>query len=58
MGFKCPVCLKDFKKDKKKWKDHIQKEHYGAGEDAVNFVQNLCEDSNKGSEKGINNEKS
>ena len=33
MGFKCPVCMKDFKIDIKKWKKHLKEEHNGIGID-------------------------
>jgi hypothetical protein len=31
MGFKCPVCLKDFKRDKKEWEKHCAEKHLGSG---------------------------
>lgn len=35
MGFKCPVCMEDFGRDKDKWKEHCEKEHKGIGKDIV-----------------------
>lgn len=29
MGFKCPVCLEDFKYNKKAWVSHIKNKHKG-----------------------------
>ena len=43
MGFKCPLCLKDFDKDKAAWFAHIEKEHRGLGKDVVNFTIKTCE---------------
>lgn len=45
MGFKCPICLRDFKKNKQIWKDHIEKEHKGLGKDTLNVYKYICEDT-------------
>lgn len=39
MGFKCPICLKDFGTDKKAWQKHIDTEHYAVGADCVKVVR-------------------
>ena len=41
MGFRCPLCLKDFLRDKKAWEEHCSKAHEGLGEDVVNLVKNI-----------------
>ena len=38
MGFKCPICLEDFKKNKSAWEKHIAEKHYGAGLDVAKFI--------------------
>jgi len=43
MGFKCPICMKDFGTDKAHWKKHIDTEHYAAGADCVKLVKNMVE---------------
>lgn len=43
MGFKCPVCMSDFKNDIEKWREHIEKEHDGIGKDMLNIMINTCE---------------
>jgi hypothetical protein len=47
MGFRCPICSKDFDKDKDKWNEHISVEHYGAGKDVVTNLSNICENNKK-----------
>lgn len=42
MGFKCPVCMKDFGHDKNKWENHISKAHDGVGDDINKIVVNSC----------------
>lgn len=44
MGFKCPVCLKDFGYDKTSWDKHIVEAHYGVGKDMTNMIINICDD--------------
>ena len=44
MGFKCPVCLKDFKKDKDSWIKHCKESHLGAGEDIIKFVKKITKE--------------
>jgi len=39
MGFKCPLCLKDFKRNKKAWVKHCKEEHKGIGKDIVKAVK-------------------
>jgi len=48
MGFKCPICLKDFFKDKEKFNEHIKKEHKGI---ANNFKIALQKTTEKEPEK-------
>ena len=43
MGFKCPLCLKDFGRDKKKWGKHIKDKHKGCAKDIVNGITNAYE---------------
>jgi len=38
MGFKCPICLQDFKKDKKQFDDHLKTKHAGVGENIKNLI--------------------
>jgi hypothetical protein len=33
MGFKCPVCFKDFGRDKEEWSTHTKTAHKGVGDD-------------------------
>jgi len=44
MGFKCPVCLKDFEKNKDEWLYHCRTEHLGAGEDIIKFIKRVEEE--------------
>lgn len=39
MGFKCPMCLKDFGNSKAEWKEHIMSAHHGIGLDVVKVVE-------------------
>ncbi len=48
MGFRCPVCMKDFCRDKEKWEEHIKNEHDGIGKDIVNLLEKSCGDTRKG----------
>ena len=41
MGFKCPVCLKDFGHDKKAWEKHCKNKHLALGEDMVNTLDKI-----------------
>lgn len=43
MGFKCPVCKKDFGNQKQKWNEHIEKEHCGVGKKAVEYITKMCD---------------
>jgi len=47
MGYRCPICFKDFGKDKDAWEKHCEKEHYGAGKVMVKGVVNIAEDKNE-----------
>lgn len=38
MGFKCPICLDDFGRDKSSWQKHTSEKHHGAGLDVVTFI--------------------
>ena len=38
MGFKCPICLEDFGRDKSSWQKHISEKHHGAGLDVATFI--------------------
>lgn len=43
MGYKCPVCLNDFGRDKAKWSEHIKTTHFGCGNDIVKAVEKIAE---------------
>ena len=45
MGFKCPVCKKDFGKDHNEWKNHVEAEHSGVGRDIVALLKNIAGDN-------------
>lgn len=45
MGFKCPICLKDFLRDRIAWREHIESAHNGAGKDIERFVRSQAEGS-------------
>ncbi len=47
MGFKCPVCLKDFSRDRIAWLGHIKEAHQGLGADAVTLVKKLTGEANE-----------
>lgn len=47
MGFKCPVCFKDFKTNKREWEEHCKKEHSGLGEYAVKLLKKIAEKPTK-----------
>ncbi len=55
MGYKCPICLEDFGKDKETWTQHCKKEHYGAGKvfhgRLVNLFEGESEEGDKGGKK-------
>lgn len=42
MGFKCPICFKDFAFSKKDWEDHIANEHNGIGKDVETMVRSMA----------------
>lgn len=48
MGFKCPVCLKDFARNKPDWEKHITTEHRGVGSDILNALKKVTEDKKQG----------
>jgi hypothetical protein len=43
MGFRCPICKKDFGKEKVKWEEHCKVCCDGAAEDVVKFVKQVAE---------------
>jgi len=43
MGFKCPICLKDFAINKSAWEKHIKFAHDGVGNSIVDFVRCTAE---------------
>lgn len=46
MGFKCPVCKKDFGTDKEAWQDHLKNQHRGIGKDIENVVRKMSGETN------------
>lgn len=44
MGFKCPVCFKDFKQNKKEWEKHCKEYHKGCAKDIVNLTTKIAEE--------------
>jgi len=44
MGFRRPLCKKDFKRNKKNWEELCIG---GAAQDVVNIVKNICENKDK-----------
>ncbi len=44
MGFKCPICSKDFKTDKSSWEEHIKSDHDGTGLDFLNVLKSATGD--------------
>jgi hypothetical protein len=47
MGYKCPLCLQDFKHDKIKWNEHLIKMHKGIGKEIVDLFFLITESKNK-----------
>ena len=43
MSFKCPICLKDFQRNKLEWKKHINEAHSSAGEKIRILYEHICE---------------
>lgn len=43
MGFKCPICQKDFGRNKDLWVDHCKNCCNGVAEDVVSFVIDAAE---------------
>lgn len=43
MGFKCPLCNKDFGNQKKDFDTHIKQCNSGLAEDFVNAIKKTCE---------------
>jgi len=41
MGFKCPICLKDFKYDNKAMLEHTKVSHGGIGNDFIKVIENM-----------------
>lgn len=53
MGFRCPLCFKDFGRDKKAWEDHCKNDHGGAAAIAVKAVFDVVEgEAQQGSGEG------
>jgi len=49
MGWKCPICLKDFGRDKKSQQEHLEKEHRGIGaeiEKTLSKMTQPCREKN------------
>lgn len=42
MGYRCPVCMKDFGVEKEKWSSHCQVEHFGAAKIYVDTVKKIA----------------
>jgi len=40
MGFKCPICKKDFRNNKNEFVEHIQNFHYGAVAQFLSAIKN------------------
>ena len=38
MGYRCPICLKDFQREKEKWEEHCKEAHGGVGNDIIQAV--------------------
>jgi len=47
MGFRCPVCFKDFAHDKTEWEKHCVENHDGMARDVVTLVEIICKNKNK-----------
>ena len=47
MGWKCPICLQDFGKDKSAQEKHIKEAHNGAGVDVLKVLKNVVGDSGR-----------
>lgn len=43
MGFKCPICLKDFANDKAERDKHCAEKHAGVGQDIIELVVKTAE---------------
>ena len=54
MGFKCPICFKDFKANKKEWEKHCRENHNKLAFDMVNILSKIV---NKPEPEEINKEK-
>lgn len=52
MGFRCPVCHKDFGKEKAEWQKHCDEAHAGVGAQVVKAITDVCE--SKDEEQGEN----
>jgi hypothetical protein len=46
MGFRCPVCSKDFGNNKNEWSKHIYNEHDGLGNDCVMCLRKIAGEIN------------
>lgn len=54
MGFKCPICMKDFGQSKEKWQDHCKQSHMGAGQDIINIIKDINKKTEKEKQNGKN----
>lgn len=43
MGFRCPICKKDFKDRKEDFETHIKQCNFGLAETLVSDIRNICE---------------
>ena len=50
MGFKCPLCKKDFGRNKNEWKNHISNVHHGIALDAVNSIKAATQENKEESQ--------
>ena len=48
MGFRCPLCKKDFKDMKKDFETHIKQCNFGLAETLVSDIRNICEKETEG----------
>jgi len=46
MGFKCPVCKKDFKQKRDEWSDHCATAHFSIGANIVNILERATNQEN------------
>ena len=58
MGFKCPVCRKDFERNQEVWLKHLEHEHDGVGKDILLLYQNIDEEKKEIVSKKANTKRS